>query len=283
MARRKTSGAEDFVVVIARLPWWVGVALAIAGWFILHRLATTGPAPKALQPGQMADFVQRSLVASVAYAGQWIFPPLCLVAAAISWFGRRKRAALAQNVTHSSSAEALNDMDWREFEMLVSEAFRLQGYSVTEAGGSAPDGGVDLVLRKGSESFLVQCKQWKAFKVGVGVVRELYGVMAARGAAGGFVVTSGSFTADAATFAQGRNVKLVSGTHLHALLQQAKTSLAGKVAVPTSPTPPAMKSDASPACPACSAPMVRRITKKGANAGSQFWGCSTYPACRGTR
>ena len=66
-----------------------------------------------------------------------------------------------------------------------------------------PDGGIDLVLSKGSEKFLVQCKQWKAFKVGVTVVRELYGVMAAKGAAGGFVVSSGRFTDDATAFASG--------------------------------------------------------------------------------
>lgn len=52
-------------------------------------------------------------------------------------------------------------------------------------------------VRKGSELHLVQCKQWKAFKVGLDVVRQLYGVMAARGAAGGFVVTSGTFTVPA--------------------------------------------------------------------------------------
>jgi Restriction endonuclease len=51
--------------------------------------------------------------------------------------------------------------------------------------------------RGGAERFLVQCAQWRAFKVGVDVVRELYGVMAAKGAAGGFVVTSGKFTDDA--------------------------------------------------------------------------------------
>jgi restriction system protein len=52
--------------------------------------------------------------------------------------------------------------------------------------------------------------------VGVDVVRELYGVMAATGAAGGFVVTSGRFTEDAASFARGRNVMLVDGPKLHA-------------------------------------------------------------------
>jgi len=36
-------------------------------------------------------------------------------------------------------------------------------------------------------------------------------------------------------------------------------------------------------CPSCGQPMVLRTSKRGANAGSQFWGCSTYPKCKGTR
>jgi len=38
-----------------------------------------------------------------------------------------------------------------------------------------------------------------------------------------------------------------------------------------------------PACPVCSQSMVRRVAKRGASAGSAFWGCSAYPACKGTR
>jgi hypothetical protein len=37
----------------------------------------------------------------------------------------------------------------------------------------------------------------------------------------------------------------------------------------------------APPCPDCSAPMVRREAKRGANAGEWFWGCSTFPKCRG--
>lgn len=33
-------------------------------------------------------------------------------------------------------------------------------------------------------------------------------------------------------------------------------------------------------CPRCGAPLVLRTTKKGENAGKQFWGCSTFPKCR---
>jgi hypothetical protein len=38
----------------------------------------------------------------------------------------------------------------------------------------------------------------------------------------------------------------------------------------------------TPTCPKCAAPMVRRQAKKaGGNTGQEFWGCSTYPKCRG--
>lgn len=36
-------------------------------------------------------------------------------------------------------------------------------------------------------------------------------------------------------------------------------------------------------CPLCGKPMALRTARKGARAGSQFWGCSGYPECKGTR
>ena len=41
------------------------------------------------------------------------------------------------------------------------------------------------------------------------------------------------------------------------------------------------QAEAAPACPTCGAPMVLRTAKRGRNAGNHFWGCSTYPQCRG--
>jgi four helix bundle suffix protein len=38
----------------------------------------------------------------------------------------------------------------------------------------------------------------------------------------------------------------------------------------------------SPDCPLCHGPMVLRTARKGPQAGSQFWGCTGYPACKGT-
>ena len=38
-----------------------------------------------------------------------------------------------------------------------------------------------------------------------------------------------------------------------------------------------------PACPECGRPMARRTARKGPRSGKAFWGCSGFPACRGTR
>ncbi|WP_417733813.1 topoisomerase DNA-binding C4 zinc finger domain-containing protein [Roseovarius sp.] len=39
----------------------------------------------------------------------------------------------------------------------------------------------------------------------------------------------------------------------------------------------------APNCPFCGKVMVSRRARKGRNAGNQFWGCSGYPYCKGTR
>lgn len=40
---------------------------------------------------------------------------------------------------------------------------------------------------------------------------------------------------------------------------------------------------AEPACPRCKGRMIRRTARRGQNAGHEFWGCSRFPACHGTR
>ena len=279
MARkRKTSPAEDMIYLVSLLPWWVGVAIAAIGYVVLHRMATP------VQPAQVSNVISQSVIAGLATAGQYIVPLLGLVGAAISIFRKKQRTALVTDVAQAESANALDGMSWREFELLVGEAFRLQGYAVVENGGGGPDGGIDLAMTKGKERFLVQCKQWKAFKVGVDVVRELYGVMAANGATGGFVVTSGRFTEDAKTFADGRNVHLVDGPKLFAMIKQAQQSPTATAQRPASKPQMAQQTAViGSACPQCGAGMVRRTARKGGSAGGEFWGCSKFPTCRGVR
>lgn len=41
--------------------------------------------------------------------------------------------------------------------------------------------------------------------------------------------------------------------------------------------------EGAPLCPQCGRPMMRRMIRKGSHTGEQFWGCTDYPNCRGTR
>lgn len=41
--------------------------------------------------------------------------------------------------------------------------------------------------------------------------------------------------------------------------------------------------EGAPVCPKCGAHMRMRTIKKGAHQGEQFWGCTDYPKCDGTR
>ena len=43
------------------------------------------------------------------------------------------------------------------------------------------------------------------------------------------------------------------------------------------------KKQQATACPLCGQPMTLRTARQGQRAGSQFWGCSGYPDCKGTR
>ena len=233
------------------------------------------PAPRTRKGGLDCGHSSHSLTHLVTSAG---------AGAAMSAWRRRERKQLIGTVARSEAADALDGMSWQQFERLVGEGFRLQGYRVMETGGGGADGGIDLVLNKDGDKYLVQCKQWRAFRVGVEVVRELYGVMAAKGAAGGFVVTSGRFTDEARKFAEGRNVQLIGGTRLRALIKQAAGTTQQVPGRPTAVAPSAATPVApAPFCPICTKAMVRRTAKRGANAGSEFWGCSAYPSCKGTR
>lgn len=271
MARKKSGLVHRLLTIATMLPVWADTAIAATAYFGLHRFAV-GETVAVAQSGKIAEFVGGHLIKAFATAGQYVLPFIFLLGATISFFRRKKRERLLNKIKKLGSQKALLDMSWREFEMLVGEIFRQRGFTVTETGGNGPDGGVDLVLNKDHETHLVQCKQWKAFKVGVQVVRELFGVMAAQGAVSGYVVTSGVFTNEARAFADGRNIELIDGAMLTDMILN----------IPASDWP-TEKTSREPTCPQCGSAMVRRSAKHGHNAGHKFFGCSRYPECRGTR
>ncbi len=275
MARSRQSAAfTDLLEIASKLPWKVSLGLAAISFLALHLLAAVfASAPTLTNSADLGGVVIHQANHMGAFFFQFVVPPAFLIGAAVSYIKRSRSIRLLDN-TRAANGPAVASLTWQQFESLVAEGFRQQGFTVTEKGGAAPDGGVDLILARGNVRFLVQCKQWRAQQVPVTIVRELYGVMAAQQAAGGYVVTSGRFTQDAIAFAEGRNIQLIDGGKLPALLRQTRNA---------SPAPVTHAILAStPACPQCNEPMVARVAKRGANTGSEFWGCRRYPKCKAT-
>ena len=200
----------------------------------------------------------------------------------VALFRRYIRRRLLEQQSDLDSIRALR---WQEFEQLVGEAFRRQGYRVTERGGAAPDGGVDLVLLKDGRKTVVQCKRWKTKQVGVALVRELYGAMTAEGSDEAIFASSGEYTADARAFANGKPIRLIDGTKLAELIHAVQTNGSVPEETPSAAPAHAAPSDreSQPTCPRCGSSMVRRTARSGSTAGQAFWGCSMFPTCRATR
>jgi restriction system protein len=276
MGRRK-GGLAELLEVTSRLPWKVSVALAPVTFIVFRVIvAMSVQTAPVTDLSQMGSVVFRGYIHTFAVILQVVAPLILLFAAAASFAKRSHSKALLDGVR--GNASNIGSLSWQDFEKLVGEGFRRRGFAVTERGGAEPDGGIDLVLTKGNERFLVQCKQWRAQSVSVSVVRELYGVMAAEGAVGGYVVTSGTFSMDAKKFASGRNIELIDGRGLDALLRN------GQSAAPVTARAKGGVSSMKVAriCPNCQTPMVMRTAKRGSNVGSSFWGCAQYPKCRQT-
>jgi restriction system protein len=111
-----------------------------------------------------------------------------------------------------ANPDALHSLAPRRFEEIVGELLSRQGYRV-ELTPTSRDGGFDIYVAKkddiGEFLYLVECKRYTPpRKVGVQVIRSLYGVVQQRNATGGIVVTTSYFTSDAIDFQQSLRYQL---------------------------------------------------------------------------
>jgi restriction system protein len=135
MARKNTSPAETLILA----PWWVsailsGLVFAAMRW-VLPAFGSDNIVLKAFIPA----------LVKFAWLPALFFAALACVSAV---FASKKRALLDSQ----KDAASLQSLSWKEFEWLVGEAYRRQGYDVEESLGKGADGGIDLVLHKGAEA-----------------------------------------------------------------------------------------------------------------------------------
>ena len=267
MRSRRKGGFDE----LARLPWPVGLIVGLVAFLLLHEGI---PAWMASRGGPLAQGFAGGM-GGIFGVASWILLAGCWLAALFSFLDARRKRRLLETRTDLDSLAANG---WRDFERLVGEAFRRQGYAVEETGLGGADGGIDLILHRDGRRTLVQCKQWRRERVPVNVVREMYGLLAHHRADDVIVAAWGGFTPDAAHFASGKPIRLIDGETLLAMIR----------AVQTGPTRPSerqeptlsMSAGDAPDCPKCGSGMVRRNNRRD---GTQFWGCTRFPACRGTR
>jgi restriction system protein len=271
MPRQKESNLE----LLLKAPWWISAALGVISFAALRWAL----------PAWAGDVNARQMIAK-GVSPLAPLPLLLFALIAIGSFVFAKKSS--RLVDEQTSLEKLRETGWKDFEYLIVEAFRRQGYAVDYSLGCGADGGVDLTLRRDGRTAVVQCKQWKVFSIGAPVIREMFGLMTAEQADEAIIVTSGKFTRDAQDFAAGKPIQLIDGPQLLALVQSVQTQSA-TTAAPSSPSPlrgdgrGEVPSTQPLPCPSCGQPMILRTSKRGRNAGNQFWGCSTYPTCKGTR
>lgn len=251
MPRKNTSFAD----LLFQAPWWVSVITAAITYVVMGHLL-----PSVETDNQLINMVFKALAIPAPYFALFI-----LFIAPFSFFNARRKA---KQLDAQKSIETIRQLHWRNFEELVAEAYRRQGYQVTE-GSFGADGGIDLELRKGEERVLVQCKQWKAQKVGVSVVREMFGVLTASNAHKVIVICSGKFTQQAIDFTSDKPIELITGNELLSLVKDAQAE-------------PIIAPVQQASCPRCGSELVERQAKRGTNAGNTFLGCSSFPKCRYT-
>jgi restriction endonuclease/topoisomerase-like DNA binding C4 zinc finger protein len=175
----------------------------------------------------------------------------------------------------------LEDITWENFELLAGEIFRRKGFEVEISSGLGADGGKDLTLRRDGEMHLVQCKLLSAEnKVSVRAMREFYGLLVAENAKSGIFMTTGLFSRDTREFAEGKSIKLLGCAEIEKLM--ASVAHPGEnlcIIRNWIDDFAAVAHVTDPDCPRCRKPMKLR---RGPT-GRAFWGCSSFPHCRGKR
>jgi HJR/Mrr/RecB family endonuclease len=146
-----------------------------------------------------------------------------------------------------------------EFEWLVGELFRREGWDVQETGRQdGPDGNIDLELTRDGHHAIVQCKRWTSRLVNVDEVRNFGGTLLREGLAGssGVFVTLSGFTAQARTEARKIGLTLVDRRDLYTRMEKVRRS---------------------EPCPICQTPMTLGRSARG------WWLRCVQAGCQGKR
>lgn len=131
---------------------------------------------------------------------------------ALRWWGHTLRDQRGQ--ARDLRLADIAAVDPLAFEVLVGRLFEQEGYTVTVTKASG-DNGIDLWLRKaGKPPIPVQCKRYRADKVGSPDLQAFSGALRYADAAAGIFVTTSCFTPAAIAWAKQERIRLIDGPAL---------------------------------------------------------------------
>jgi restriction system protein len=185
---------DSLFAVLSRQPWWLSVAVAAALF------------------GSAQVFLPTMISAAIAV-------PFLGIACYAGW--RQLRTPGAADV--EATLARIRNMPWENFSAVISEAFRRDGYAVTEVF----KGAIDLKLAKAGHITIVSCKRWKVAQTGIGPLRNLLEAKKAEDAAGSIYVATGDFTANAREFATQKSIRLLHGAALANLIARVERGNSG--------------------------------------------------------
>src|SRR5712671_5919470 len=132
---KRREAFDDLMDLAAILPWRVCLVLAVVSGLLLHSIATVLSAPNAVSNvADLGGTVARLYAGTLAKLLQFIIP-LIFSFGAVAAYRSRSQARSLFATAQASSGDAVAHMTWAQFERLIGETFRRQGYSVTETGG----------------------------------------------------------------------------------------------------------------------------------------------------
>ena len=239
---RTTSRLDDVLTrTVGRVAPTTALCIAFAVYIVVGIVL-----PLALNFGRVG------LVSWSFMAGMWAF--IVALAAIVTAQQAMHRRLLLEWTSD------LRKLDATEFEWLVGELLRREGWNVQETGRpDGPDGNIDLRAECGGRSLVIQCKRWTANVVGVDEVRKLAGTVSGEKShvTTGVLVTLSRFSDAAIEEASRLRIELVDNVALLTRIDRVR---------------------ASEPCPNCGASMRLDRSSRG-----RWLRCPRYPHCSGKR
>lgn len=177
---------NSLFAMLLRARWWVSALVAL-GVFALTRL---------ILPEGFALFATL---------------PFIVIAVVVAW----KEIRQPRGARLDAALEKLRAMSWEDFAAGVEQGYRRLGYSVKRTQGAA-----DFELEKDGRVSLVSARRWKAARTGVEPLHELVGATERRGAEECVLVVTGELSEQARKLAGEKQIKLLEGAGLFALVKR---------------------------------------------------------------